>query len=212
MSRLMKSVTVSVSCASLFFALGATAEVYRYADEQGKMHIVDRLDKVPAQYREAADRDARERSGGSINIVGESSEAPSMPAAPERTQAASPESGSIGGHDQSWWRSQARQMQENVVELNNQLEGVREDEANWSDQIYARPNARGPRASAGGKPGAGPGHNRARARRAAALSGDDDTDEPSVEELETAVAEAERKLERLHDDARRAGVPPGWLR
>jgi hypothetical protein len=27
-----------------------------------------------------------------------------------------------------------------------------------------------------------------------------------------AVAEARRALERLHDDARRAGVPPGWLR
>ena len=27
-----------------------------------------------------------------------------------------------------------------------------------------------------------------------------------------AVADARLAIERLHDDARRAGVPPGWLR
>jgi multidrug resistance efflux pump len=41
---------------------------------------------------------------------------------------------------------------------------------------------------------------------------DDNEEEPSVEQLEGELAEAESDLEQLEDRARRAGVPPGWLR
>jgi hypothetical protein len=37
-------------------------------------------------------------------------------------------------------------------------------------------------------------------------------DEPTVEELQTALGRAERDLSDFNERARKAAVPPGWLR
>ena len=201
--------------AGVFLLAGASevsAEIYRYMDEQGQMHAVADLDSVPAQYRQAALEDAQARSGGSLNIVGDANEDPpaaQVPApGPAKSPGApgSPAASEIGGHDQSWWRSQARDREDKLRELKAELELAREDEAEYSDQIYRRPGTAGP-----GKPGPGPRRHRGQGR-AAVLSAADDTYVPSIEQLEQGVAEAESALEIFHDEARHLGVPPGWLR
>ena len=93
-------------------------------------------------------------------------------------------------------------MQNRIAEAKSELQAAREEEESTSN-IYSRPNA-GPEAA--GRRGRG-GYG-----KAAVLSAASDSDEPSIEELEQAVAKAERDYEQLHDQARQAGVPPGWLR
>jgi hypothetical protein len=199
----------------LMWASTASAEIYRYADEKGEMHAVSDLSLVPQQYRDAAIADAQQRSGGSLNIEGgEGSEAPAakapaaaVPQAAAPEPALSPDSAGIGGHDRLWWQTQALERQKKVDSLKSQLELAQTNESEYANQIYRKPGA-----ARAGKPGAHPGRRRHPAARAAALDDDDETYIPSIEELERSVAEAERDLEGFHDQARTAGVPPGWLR
>jgi hypothetical protein len=199
---------------SLAVTMASTAwsEIYRYVDGQGEMHVVSDLSMIPEQYRDQAIERAAGRSGGSVNIVeGMDAEDPAAPAPASTTPwtagsaaTTSTDSAQIGGHDQFWWRSQAQERQSKIADLTSQLEAAQAEEEDFSDQIYSRPgNGRGG--------AAGPGHHRGRGR-AAALSAVDDTDEPTVEELEQRVESAERNLSQFEDQARRAGVPPGWLR
>jgi hypothetical protein len=199
-------------------APNAAAELYRYFDAEGKPHGVSELYLVPEEYREAAIADLERRkseSRGSLNIEEKASPSASADAAPKREaspaapRAAAPQTspavdaGEIGGHDAFWWRSQAELRRKRLADLESELEAARKEEENWSSRIYRGGNGRA------GKPGPGNSRNRG---RAAILSAADDTDEPSVEELEQAVHDAQMDQNAFEDSARSAGVPPGWLR
>jgi hypothetical protein len=192
----------------LLHASTASSDVYRYVDDQGHKHAVSDLSMVPEQYRDAARDDAAQRSGGSFNQVESSSSAQSTPtpAAPRAgtgTTQASSGSDAIGGHDQHWWRSQAQAKRNTIDDLKVQLEAARAEEKDTSE-VYRRPG-NGP-----GKAAPGRGHGRRAAVASAAY--DDDDEEPSVADLEQGVQNAERDLQQFEDQARQAGVPPGWLR
>ena len=53
--------------------------------------------------------------------------------------------------------------------------------------------------------------HRNRAPRLAAMDSED-SDDLTLEELERRADASDRELEDFHEQARRAGVPPGWLR
>lgn len=199
-------------------ASDAAADLYRYVDEAGKPHAVSELHMVPGQYRDAAIADLEKRKAehhGSLNISQDAAESPSTdptpnasptPAAPQAVAPAASstaESNEIGGHEEFWWRSQAELRRKKLAGLQSQLEAAQADDENWSNQIYRGGSKHG------SKRGPGPGHKRG---RAALLSAADDTDEPTIEELEEAVREAEQDQNEFEHNARSTGVPPGWLR
>lgn len=205
MARFIQLLAIGALAAGLAIGSTAQAEIYRYTDEQGKVHAVGSLDMVPEAYRQAAidDADAR-KGGGSVNVIEEpSTVSPQTPAAPRGAAAPGTmdEPSTIGGHDQQWWRSQARERREKLEELKQQHEASVAEDEDWSSRIYGT-----------GGSGKGPRRHHRNRGKAAVLSAASDDDEPSTEELEQEVARAEADLEQFHDDARRAGVPPGWLR
>jgi hypothetical protein len=219
MSR-MKTIGVAAALSSaIALALPAAAELYRYVDAEGELNIVSDLEMVPGQYRASALADVEERDGGSLNIVEAPSTLPPVSAAapdmeadiPAPAATPSSDTSEIAGHDEFWWQSQANTKRSTIVDLKSQHEAAVEEEENWSEQLYRSPGG-GP----GGKTVAGPGGSRRAGNRnsrgALLLSAADDTEEVSVEDLEQQLEEAESDLERLHEQARSAGVPPGWLR
>jgi hypothetical protein len=176
----------------------ASAEIYRYRDADGNVHAVSSLDMVPAEHRKAAWTDAKGRSGGSggsVNIV----EVPTRAAKPAETPAASAPSGPPQTED--WWRSMAIQKQRAVEDAQAALEAAEKEEEDWTGKGLS------PGGRRGRGPGVGPGRRRGR--------GNDvyvGEDEPTVEELQTALGRAERDLSDFNERARKAAVPPGWLR
>jgi len=205
-------VTGALGAAILMMPLIASAEIYRYDDKDGHRHAVGSLGQVPPEFREAAIADAQTRSGGTVNVIEVMDSSGSAPPAavvaePTRSSpaaASATEPTSLGGHDRYWWQSQMQEKQQWIEDLRGQIEFAKEEEENFSDQIYRKPGAGGRDTSRFGGRNVG---------RAALLSAaDDHEEEPSVEQLEGELAEAESDLEQLEDRARRAGVPPGWLR
>ncbi len=205
-------VTGALGAAILMMPLIASAEIYRYDDKDGHRHVVGSLGQVPAEFREAAIADAQARSGGTVNVIeGMDSSGSAPPAAvvaePTRSSpaaASATEPTSLGGHDRYWWQSQMQEKQQWIEDLRGQIEFAKEEEENFSDQIYRKPGAGGRDTSRFGGRNVG--------RTAMLSAADDNEEEPSVEQLEGELAEAESDLEQLEDRARRAGVPPGWLR
>jgi hypothetical protein len=209
MSSTNRMLAAAVASLAVTMASTAWSEIYRYVDAQGEMHVVSDLSMIPEQYRDQALESAAERSGGSVSVIEKTdAEDPAAPApalTTPQTSSGTSQTAQIGGHDQFWWRSQAQERESKIADLKGQLEAAQAEEEDYSDQIYSRPgNGRGGAAS--------PGHHRGRGRAAALSGAYDDTDEPTAEELEQMVEGAERNLSQFHDQARRAGVPPGWLR
>jgi hypothetical protein len=212
MSHMGMVLAAIVFSAAVSLSSTSSAEIYRYVDSEGELNVVSDLSMIPVQYRDAAIAEEKSRSGGSLNIVEGLDDAElDAPAAPSaQGQSAFPGAATtstpsqIAGHDQLWWQNGARDRQKKVADLEGQLETAKADEDDWSNQIYRRPGGRGSHA--------GKRHGEHHTGAALALSDDDDTYEPTAEELEAMLNEAEQDLGNFHEQARQAGVPPGWLR
>jgi len=185
------------------FAAAASAEIYRWMDETGEVHLTNRLYEVPDEHQQAALDDAKKRAqeSGGMNEIHEDHAAPTAPAATPSAPAEMAQPG--GGRDETWWRSKSHQMQSELEQAKTALAQAQADEADDAGQIYGAPGRRG-------RGGAGPGR-RGRGLGAAAVLSDGDYD-PSVEELEAEVDRLEREYSDFEDEARHAEVPPGWLR
>jgi hypothetical protein len=203
------------SISTLFCALAAlglaasvaSAEIYRWTDESGNRHLTNELSEVPPQFRDAAIADLN-REGGSLNVIGDGGSTSTAAAQP---QAAAPAAGAEqesapGGHDESWWRSQAMELERNAEAAQEQYEAAAEQA---EDEVTV---GRIPGSGVRGPDNSRRRVHRNRAPRVAALSDDDGYEEPSVDALEQRMNQSQRELEDFHDQARRAGVPPGWLR
>jgi hypothetical protein len=201
----------AVAIASLSFSASvASAELYRYVDGDGQMYFVDDFNLVPERYRDEAlgDSGDRDETGGLVK-AGQTPtawESPSAQSSAPAAAAPTPESGSRtkGQHDETWWRLQAEKKKQKLSSLQKQLADLTEEEESES-LIYSSPGRRGH--AAGGRD-----RGRGRPSTGALLAASDDRDYVTVEELEAAVQTADSDLEHLHERARRAGVPPGWLR
>lgn len=196
MPRFLALAAASLVCFYLT-ASGASSEIYRWVDESGHQHLTNQLSEVPPEYRDQALADAQSRKGGgSVSHFDEDDAALSSSTAPEEPiPAAANGSVTRGGHDEDWWRAQSMERQRQIEQAESALEIAREEEENTSDIYFAPGAKRGPR----------------RPARAAALSGDYE-DEPTIAELEAELGRARRDFESFEDRARRADVPPGWLR
>jgi len=183
----------------LWLATAASAEMYRWVDASGDVHIVSDLYDVPAEYQDAALAEAKTRSGGSLNIGnghGEGAAPAQAPAAAEPVPAAAAEMPQPGGHDEVWWRTKSQEMHRKAEDARSAYDAEHAEDEDDAGKIYATGGHRGKRGRRG--------------VAAAALSGNDYG--PSVEELKGEAERAERDLVDFEEQARRAGVPPGWLR
>ena len=167
----------------------AAAAIYRWVDAGGREHFTMDLEQVPPQYRSAAAA-AEKRSRSRMNIVGgESSQGEAEAATPSRSSPRKLDAAKPGGHDEAWWRAQHRRHL-------NDVENARDAAARANDisnyPAYYRGSSQ---------------HERRHARNAAKRARG-----AAVKQAEERVRAAEKKLADFLEGARRAGVPPGWLR
>jgi hypothetical protein len=199
MTRIGKALgTVALGAVMLGMPMLATAELYRYDDENGKRHVANDLNDVPVQFREAAIADLKARGNGdTLNIIeGDDSKAPSKatPSAPSSLS----DPALIGGYDRYWWKSQMQEKQGRVDELQKQLEIKKDGRQEFSDEITGNAGPDAPKVD----------DSDGRSFGRAGLRDDDMT----VGKLEELLAEAEKDLDEFKERARQTSVPPGWLR
>jgi len=204
--------------AAVLMSSAATADIYRWDDESGNRHLVNDINEVPAEYREAAIADYEKRTakhGAGVNVIGDpghssAKSAPPRSAAPPAAQGAAQAAPNPmpGGQPEMWWRQNAMKLDRNLRAAESALEKARASEDD--DSVTIGRGRRGARAGTGGR-----GHGRHRAPRVAGDGSNDYTEysaESDINAFEVSVEDAERAKEDFHNQARRAGVPQGWLR
>jgi hypothetical protein len=192
-------VTLSIFIAMAFGATSASSEIYRYTDANGREQYTTDLSRVPTSQRPAAEAAAAARQpvnradpepaagGGQLPGAAWGRETPGVPRSAAKPRPWQIEEELPGGLPEATWRDRHERIIEQVAALEQQRADL---EAAGGDR--RPPNRRG-RIS------------RSRyanywAKHEAWLKAGRD------------LAKARRRLESFEERARRAGVPPGWLR
>jgi hypothetical protein len=172
----------------------ASAEIYRWVDDQGRDHFTTDLSQVPRAKRTAAKAAAESRPTVNRSEQGAAA-APARrhriaPAtrAPYQRSAPAASGETVGGMGQEQWRERAGALATDVEHLEKRLEVLEEQGADHMPTSSSRNNVPHRRYS----------KYRARYRE--------------WESVGRKLDAARGKLERFEERARRAGVPPGWLR
>ncbi len=199
-----------------FLSVGASANIYRWDDENGHRHLVNDIYDVPAQFREAALADYAERTATNdrVNFVdapdhgatGASPNRTGMPAAAQNSfrPTANP---MPGGQSEMWWRQNAMQLERNIRSAKSALAKAQSRHDDDDGITVVGRGRRGGAADRGGRRHPG--------RRIGGNSSSDYTEysqETDLDQLEVEVEDAERSYQDFRDQARRAEVPMGWLR
>ncbi len=197
----MALVTVALGAVMLGMPMIASAELYRYDDENGKRHVANDINDVPVQFREAALADLKARGNGDTLTItdGDDSKLPSKatPSAPAATTLTE-DPARIGGYDRYWWKEQMEKKQGRVDEVQQALDIKKSGRQKVSDDISGKAGPGGPKVDDSDSRGFG----------RAGLRDEDMT----VDKLEVLLAEAEGDLDEFKQRARQENVPPGWLR
>jgi hypothetical protein len=177
-------VTLSIFIAMAFGATSASSEIYRYTDANGREQYTTDLSRVPTSQRPAAEAAAAARQPVNRADPEPAAGGGQLPGAARGRQI---EEELPGGLPEATWRDRHERIIEQVAALEQQRADL---EAAGGDR--RPPNRRG-RIS------------RSRyanywAKHEAWLKAGRD------------LAKARRRLESFEERARRAGVPPGWLR
>ena len=152
--------------------------IYEWTDNKGNVHMTDRLEEVPEQYRSTVRR--METSAGEETKG--------------KKQGFSPYTGSSGGEEddtgqKAYWQNRMREAKQNVTQL----------EGRYRDLDRRRTELLG---SWGGVAG---GHLEGR-EEAARI-------EQEMKQVQQEIDNVRNQIEVvIPDEARKAGVPPGWLR
>jgi len=200
--------------AGLFIAslgLPAHGEIYRWTDERGRERFSQDLDQVPAAQRAEAERRASD-SAGRINLIpSPKRRAVRKPAAAAKQHPAKPDlaagfrSGSSplgerpGGKGEAWWRTEWRRHVSAVAAAARRVTSIEESSAAPSNVEYSR------RARRGNKERQRYERNRQRRDNQRARA-------ESAAQARAELAAAELRKSEFAETARRAGVPPGWIR
>lgn len=163
----------------------AAAEVYRYVDAEGRVHFTGDLERVPPDQREAAEAGATARPP-----VNRSEAATPDAGAPETERPFSLDPAAReepGGRDEASWRAEHERLRSRVEMLESQLEML---EAQGADHPP------------------GPRRENVSRRNFDRYQGRYEAWQRTRSQLDGARS----ALERFEERARRAGVPPGWLR
>ncbi len=102
-----------LSIAIMFLAAVAFADTFEWTDSQGGTHFTDDIDKVPARYRNKAQKLNVEP------IIQKEQQAAPAPAT-------RPAQNLYGGHDEAWWRSRFSALRNEMKALQDGLPAKRE--------------------------------------------------------------------------------------
>lgn len=182
---------ISLLLAAFGLPAAATAEIYRWVDSQGREHFTTDLDQVPRSQRAAVKNAADSRP--TVNRAdSQPVAAPRRAANPRRARprstAAPPGSERIDGWSEDQWRERAGELGTEVEILEKRVEELEDQGADNLPASARRSNLTYRTYS----------RYRERYRLWEKTNGD--------------LQRAQARLERFEDRARRAGVPPGWLR
>jgi len=176
----------------------ASAEIYRWVDSKGGEHFAMDLHSVPREYRAAAAASAGSvGKNANINRIPQEkrpapARSPVPAAAPtyerDRSSRASKAVEKVAGHEESWWRRQVQTLDDEMSSLEEQIDACKDLEA--PERYNHRTGRRMKRQHYD--------------RKMNAL----DRCSRNKSNLEAK----RRQLSHLKENARKRGVPPGWLR
>lgn len=108
-------IALSASSADL-----ATAEIYKWEDNQGVVHFTDDQDKIPARYRKKV---------RALDLRMEEKQAAPVPATrePSSTSTEASDPGVAPTRDRTWWQSRFRTLRGEKKLLEDRLPGKREE-------------------------------------------------------------------------------------
>jgi hypothetical protein len=181
--------SVSLSLVLVGACAAGAAEMYRWLDAQGRVHFGS---EPPKDAREVT---AWSPGEGRLKVDPEAAARAAAAGAPTTNSKADPRLApplpppsrtdeQIGGRSEDQWRMQSTTLQRRIHDLEDQLEKL-------DDSTHAY----------GGWATHRDGHRVERL----------EIRDPRPE-LEKSLKNAEAELETFEDEARQAGVPPGWLR
>jgi len=185
---------------TVFACSAALADVYEWVDREGVTHFTDNLDKVPAKYREKVKR--RE------SVAGEKGEATQVQSPPPEPVSEKPKAAVYGGHDENWWRSGFRSLQEELQHIKEKLPEKREEltklRRQWIVSMGRTPkegeSTSDPENYVTKSALSTPGQHRVAYYEK----------KGEIEKDEARIKEIEGQLTSLDADATRAGVPFEW--
>jgi len=176
----------------------ASAEIYRWTDAQGGQHFSMDLNSVPPQYRAAAEASAGSvGKGANINVIPQpersstkrqAGPASAGPAPNRRPTSNAQNTDTVGGHDESWWRSRVERYASEITALEEQIDACKDLKA---PKKYDHNTGR-------------------RMKRRHYDNKIDAMDRCSSKQSTLDVKK--RQLANLQERARKQGVPPGWTR
>lgn len=158
--------------------------IYQWEDEQGVLHVSDSLEKVPKKFRSSVKSLTVETAPGAEQPSPEQSNGT------HRRQAAPAPTADNEEHLKRAWQQRMREARDNVTSLTKELQSqegkLRQLKDQWGSGLYGYPE------------------------HVAAQIKDMDA---RINYLKSSLEQAKKKLdEDLPDAARKAGIPPGWLR
>lgn len=159
---------------------------YQWTDRKGVVHVTDDPSKIPAKYYSSTVKIERDESEGARSAPAQQQEQVSQPQP-------SPSSQTAEDPARAHWRTRMREAKARLADAEKRYHDLerRRDEIrqNW------------------GGPSAGRAMAEYEAREQASRL------EEQMKSVQDEVTEARNEVENvIPDEARRAGVPPGWLR
>jgi chromosome segregation ATPase len=171
----------------LYSAGGAEAGGYlfQWIDDSGTVHITDSLDKVPDQYR------SRAQSLRQSDAAGDEGSGQNVQAAPPRDAGGDGGAAEAAADQKEAWQRRVRTAKSRLADAENRMRALEQQKQSISSQW----------GSAG-----------------SALPPQEVLDQ--LKKLEGDVAKTKQEIDSIRneinvtipDEARKAGVPPGWLR
>lgn len=174
----------------VFPAGPADAEIYRWTDASGREHFTTDLSTVPSAHRAAAQAGAGRPSDANINRIQSTprSEPDSGAASPASVRDRPPEEEKIGGQNEATWRKRARRFEQEIENIEAGIERCEDV------RVPVRFNPRSGRRM-----------KRQHYERKMAMA-------DQCGGGENALRVKRLQQENFLENARRRGVPPGWLR
>jgi hypothetical protein len=156
--------------------------LYQWADEQGNVHITDNPGNIPEKYRAHAEK--IEVLEGAEETVPPQQEAPGAGATPQKRMEQTDE------FKKSVWQARVQEARTRLEDAEKRYQELEKERS----ELFGR---------WGGSPVYAPAEVKLRAQQL----------DESMKEVRKEIDEIRRELdEAIPEEARKAGVPPGWLR
>jgi hypothetical protein len=117
-------VAVVLSMLFIGFSVFAYADIYQWVDSKGVVNFTDNIDTIPKKYQKKVKIISSD--GASQEGTATEPSQPSVQVTPmEQSGSPSPQQQSLGGHNETWWRSQFSSLRGELSQLQASLPAKR---------------------------------------------------------------------------------------